>query len=190
MKVGVFFAYREDSSFTGIVSSLYGKFNLGGFIFIHEAAVDVFMTRQGEHFFRFTHVRKPCLNLTYECMLLSVDEEEQRRMLSTCEACMQVKKPFNLQDILLLHAPFRDLEDLPIDKAPTLNNAQAVILILRECLRTDNRLREAVEGLHSRQTLLEDLFERLRPLTVPISWTSIFGLVRWEVGERISARQH
>jgi hypothetical protein len=192
MKVGLFFAHREDALLTGLVSSLFGKFNIGGFIFIHETEVDVFMTKQGETFYRYTHLRKPCLNLAYECLLLSVDEEEQQRLFSTCMACMQVKKPFNLQDILLLHAPFRDVEDLPIDQAPTLNNAQAIILILRECLRPDNRLREGIEGLHSRQTLLEDLFQRLQPLAVPVSWTTIFGLVKWGVGEseRISARQH
>ena len=180
MKVGLFFAHREDALLTGLVSSLFGKFNIGGFIFIHETEVDVFMTKQGETFYRYTHLRKPRLNLAYECLLLSVDEEEQQRLL------------FNLQDILLLHAPFRDVEDLPIDQAPTLNNAQAIILILRECLRPDNRLREGIEGLHSRQTLLEDLFQRLQPLAVPVSWTTIFGLVKWGVGEseRISARQH
>jgi hypothetical protein len=98
-----------------------------------------------------------------------------------------VRKPFNLQDILLLHAPFREVADLPIDQAPTLNNAQAMVLILRECLRTDNRLRECVDGLHSRQVVLEDLFKGLHPLSVPVCWANLSSLVRWD-GERNSIK--
>jgi hypothetical protein len=186
MKVALFFLPRLDSSL-GLMSSLYGRFNLGGFLFIHDTMLESFWTISGSVFSRFICKTSPIWREKYEFLLLSVDEDEQQRLLATCLACAQVRKPFNLQDILLLHAPFREVVDLPIDQAPTLNNAQAMVLILRECLRTDNRLRECVDGLHSRQVVLEDLFKGLHPLSVPVCWANLSSLVRWD-GERNSIK--
>jgi len=111
--------------------------------------------------------------------LLSVDGEETHKLLSSCQACAQTKKAFNLHDLLLIHVPFREPKEIPLFEATTLHNTQAVILILRECLNPDNRLRQGLEGLHSRQTYTETMYERLRPYTLPVLWTVLIDLVRW-----------
>lgn len=97
---------------------------------------------------------------------LQLDEKE--RILRTCEACCAAKIPFNLKDLLLMHVPMREVVDTPLWDARTLNNCQAVILILRECLAgTEHPLiKEGVLGsLHSRQTLVETLYDRVQPYT-------------------------
>lgn len=145
-------------------------------MFFDQGSVFCYMTSQGETYRRVLPDLDCLAKESFECLLLSLDEEETSKILGTCEACVQVKKPFNLSDILLLYVPFREVEDLPIDKAPTLNNAQAIILILRECLRLDNPLRQAIEGLNSRQTLLEDLFRQLQPFCVAITTANMRAL--------------
>lgn len=159
--------------------TMYGRFNLGGFLFIDHAEIFMFATMQGSTFGKFQWKGGPLLDGACEYLMISVDEEERHRILTTCDACVEVKKPFNLKDMLLMHVPFREVEDVPIDQVSTLNNAQAIILILRECLNPCNRLREGLEGLHSRQTLLEELFNRLQPFAVPVTAANITALVRW-----------
>jgi hypothetical protein len=184
MKAALFFFQPLGRRYGTPLHDLYGRYNVGGFMFIHDTTIQAFMTRQGEVFTRYEWAGQggePMREGTMDILMLSVDEQEQARLLATCEACAEVKKPFNLQDLLLLYLPFYEVEELAFDTAPTLHNAQAVILILRECLRMDNRLREGLEGLHSRQTVLETLFDRLVPLTVPMTWAAIQGLVKWGV---------
>lgn len=183
MKVALFFLQPEGRSPDGVVHAMYGRFNLGGFMFIDLTDINIFMTMQGSTYGKFRWKGGSILHGAYECLMISVDEEEKYRILATCEACVKVKKPFNLRDLVLMHIPFREVEDLSIDQAPTLNNAQAMILILRECLNPDNRLREGIDGLHSRQTLLEELFNRVRPLAVPVTAANIAALVCWEVDD-------
>ncbi len=75
-----------------------------------------------------------------DLLLLSVDEEEQRKLKSTCEACVAARKPFNLKDVMLMYVPFVSPEEISVFEAETLNNTQAVVLILRECLNPTNPL--------------------------------------------------
>lgn len=184
MKVILFFFSPQDRPKESLGYLMYGRYNIGGFAFAHDTRVEAFLTKVGETFSRYEwNARGPAIGEFGEMdfLMVSVDDEEKSRMLATCEACVKVKKPFNLRDTLLIHVPFREVEDLPIDKAPTLNNTQALILILRECLNPDNRLREGIEGLHSRQTFLEDVYNRLLPLAIPVSWANVSALVKWDM---------
>jgi hypothetical protein len=187
MKVAVFF-YQPDERRSGtLVHELYGRYHLGGLMFIQETRVQAFMTRQGEVYASHEwegHVQGVMQDGSTDFLMLCVDEEEGRQLLATCEACAAVKKPFNLKDLLLLYLPFYEPEDLAFDEAPTLHNAQAVILILRVCLRRDNRLLEGLEGLNSRQTMLQDLYNGILPFTVSITWGGILALVKRAVPER------
>ncbi len=36
-------------------------------------------------------------------LLLSLDDDEKRRLKVTCEACATIKKPLNLRDVLLMY---------------------------------------------------------------------------------------
>ena len=107
--------------------------------------------------------------------MLSVDEEEARKFRATCEACAVTHKQFNLQDILLMLMPFRDPAEISIVDAKTLNNTQAIILILRECLNLDNPLRLGLEGLHSRMTFMNNLYDNLAPYALPVLWSNLVG---------------
>ena len=185
MKVVLFFFNPECRGRETVAYGMYGRYNIGGFMFVHEDRVESFFTRLGETYSKQEIGRRGVLmHGETDFLLLSVDDEEKGRMLATCEACVTVRKPFNFKDVLLMYVPFREVQDLSIVQAPTLNNTQAMILILRECLNPDNRLREGIEGLHSRQTFLEDLYHRLLPLTVPVSWANISALVKWSVEDR------
>lgn len=187
MKVAVFF-YQPFSRVSGTpVHDLYGRYNLGGLMFIEETRVQAFMTRQGGVYASHEwegQVQGAIQDGSTDFLMLCVDEEEGRKLLATCEACAAVKKPFNLKDLLLLYLPFFEPEDLAFDEAPTLHNAQAVILILRVSLRRDNRLLEGLEGLNSRQTMLQTLYEQILPFTVSITWGGILALVKWPVPVR------
>lgn len=189
MKVALFFVQPEGRGPETPVHFLYGKYHVCGFMFIHATRVEAFCTWAGHEYTRFdwdraSHGGRFVAANHIDFMILSVDEDEGVKLMKTCEACERVKKPFNLRDLLLMYAPFREVEELAVDHAPTLNNTQAVIVMLRACLRTDNRLMEGLEGLHSRQTLMETLYNRLLPFALPVTWANITGLVQWPVEER------
>lgn len=98
-------------------------------------------------------------------LLLPVDEEASQQIARTCRALCQAKVPFNLKDLLLMHVPFREVADTPLFECETLNNVQATILVLRECLPKDHALQGVLRSLHSRQTLAEDLYTSLLPFS-------------------------
>lgn len=185
MKVVLFFFNEDGRSPESMRCVMYGRYNIGGFMLVYDERVEMFCTRVGGVFTQQRVSKQgPTASGQMDFLLLSVDDEEKHRIEATCKACVTVQKPFNLRDLLLIHIPFREVEELSIDTTPTLNNTQAMILILRECLNPDNRLREGLEGLHSRQTFMEDLYSRLLPFTVPIAWSNLSMLVKWEVGDR------
>lgn len=102
----------------------------------------------------------------HDFLLLIVTDEECDRLIRTCRACAIAKITYNLRDTLLYNVPFREPIDIPLFHVTTLNDTQAVILILRESLDADNAVFSAVKSLHSRLTLSQTLFEHLRPLTL------------------------
>jgi hypothetical protein len=164
---------------------LYGKYSSTGFIFINNDEIVSFGNTHRIPFSKTVYKSKPSsssikeIDETYDFLLLPVDDDEMAQILSTCSALVTVKKPFNLIDLLLIHMPFRDIPELSVTEAPSLNNPQAVITILRECLNPENTLRNGLDGLHSRQTFIETIYERVRPYTLPVVWSSLVGLVQW-----------
>lgn len=180
MKVALLFLVANGINPDGPIAYMFGRYSLGGFLFFDKQGEPpfCFLTMAGGVYKRFQKsIFKSMFEWGYECLLIPVDEEEGDRILRTCDAVMQVKKPYNLKDIFLMHVPFREVEDPPIDKAPTLHNAQAIILILRECLRQDNRLREGIAGLNSRQTMLDDVLSKLQPLCAPVTVANMQALI-------------
>ena len=198
MKVVLFFWREESRTPESLRHMMGGRYGEGGILFVMDNMMEGFWTSKGHKYRRHYWVNK-CDRMWGGCeadlLLLSLDEDEQYRLWCTCDACAQANKPFNLVDILLIHVPFRDVLDRPVVDAPTLNNAQAIVLILREGLRTDNPLRNGLEGLNSRQTFVEDLYERVRPFALPILWSNLNNLVKWPVDvvsdtPRADGREH
>jgi hypothetical protein len=163
--------------------AMYGKYSMCTLIFVGEAEIECFYSVPGGVFSKYV-ITKGYNQTDFEAdfLLLSLDEEEKRLLRLTCETCALVKKPYNLRDVLMLYAPFSglfaDQRELGIDEAPVLNNSQAVILFLRECLNCDNPLRRALDGLHSRQTFICALHERLASHALPVEWSSLVGQLR------------
>jgi hypothetical protein len=154
---------------------MYGKYAQSGFVFVKDKVVTWFGTRVGMVYSQATKELDQKTLETLEFLLLSVEDEEVERLYKTCEACAKSKIPFNLYDLLLIHVPFRDIQDIPLFEVRTLNNAQSIILILRECLLPEHPIRAAISELHSRQTFVETLHEILKPLTIPVVSSSLIN---------------
>jgi hypothetical protein len=173
MKTVIFFSNNRDITEDTIPYIMYGKYSHCGFIFIHDAGIEAFYTSPANVYRQFKDRSWNDDAFTFDFLLLSVDDEETRKLRSTCEACAKAKKPYNLLDVLLFHAPFRDPREISVFDAPTLNNTQAIITILRECLNRDNPLLQCLDGLHSRLTYMEVLYDRLTPHTLPVLWSNL-----------------
>lgn len=162
---------------------MYGRYAFTGFLFAMEEEIITFGCSIQTPFLKNVMKTKPCPLInedeSYDLLLLSLNDTEKQKILDTCNALAIVKKPFNLKDLLLIHVPFRDIKEFSVLDAPALNNAQAVITILRECLDPENVLRNALDGLHSRQTFVETIYDRVRPYSLLVLWPSILDLVRW-----------
>lgn len=173
MKVLLYFLGETDRA--SIRYSLYGRFSQSGFLFVVDRELIRFGTSGGEVFRRMGPL-DPSRCEDLELLLLTVSSDEAEKLLATCEACARVRIPFNLTDLILFYASiFRDLKERSLFDSPTLNHAQSVILILRECLETDNVLRVVVTGLHSRATLPDTLYQHLLPYTRPLLVSSVTG---------------
>ena len=161
---------------------LFGRYSQAGFLFEREGQIILFGTRKGKNFY------KEVLSLdeqaaSWDILLIPVSADEGEKLFETCDACARSNIPFNLIDLLLIHIPFREVEDLSLFKAPTLNNAQAVILLLRECLSPGSRLRGVSEALHSRLTFVETIYDCIRPHSTPVPWESLVKLARASGGK-------
>lgn len=180
MKVVIFFVGNT------VNNPVWGRYIGGGLIFTGDSncenrnSIDAFFSRSGEVFSRreFTDstIKKYSEEgLEVEFLQLYVDEEEARKIRATCEACAITRKPFNMRDVFLMLLPFRDPEEISLFEAETLNNTQAIILILRECLNKENPLRMGLEGLNSRNTFLDNLYDRFAPYALPVLWCNLIG---------------
>ena len=168
-KIMLFFVSEPGRGET-LKAVLYGRFSQVGFAITQEGGdTALFVTNAGHAYCKtytgaLTREHRDAMTL----LRLSVTQPEAEKIHETCEACVKARIPFNLADLLLMYMPLRDTRDVPLFEAEKLNNAQAVILILRECLDPDHHLRGAVEGLHSRQTFVEALYDRIRPYATPV----------------------
>ncbi len=141
---------------------MFGVYKGCGFLIIEDAdSAEMFRTEAGK---TYNWLPSYDRELT-DFLLLPVDEEASQQVARTCKALCLAKVPFNLKDLLLLHVPFREVPDTPLFECATLHNVQAIILVLRECLPQDHVLQAVLRGLHSRQTLAEDLYNSLFPLS-------------------------
>jgi hypothetical protein len=106
----------------------------------------------------------------FDFLDLDVGPQEYNRLLETCRACVRVRKSFNYRDTYLYNVPFREPVEKSLYETQTLFDAQAVILILRECLGQGHRLTPILHTLHSRTTLAGQLHEALSSVarTVPV----------------------
>jgi hypothetical protein len=182
MKVVLFFMCEEDRRPETIRYLMYGRFSDVGFMFIEKGKeISVFGTSVHKRYRRCTLNMKEGVH--FEFLLLPVNDEESGKLYATCDACSKAVKPFNLADLLQMHVPFRDPVEIPLFDTTTLNNTQAVILILRECLEPGNVLRCGIDGLHSRLTFTETLFDRLRPYTLPVLYANLQRFAVGELGE-------
>jgi hypothetical protein len=180
MKVAIFFASRTDNP---IRNAMIGRYVGGGFLFVENSEtsvckIDAFYSRPGEEFYRrdFSVDKWRSLGFELEFLMLSVDEEEAINIRKTCEACQKAHKQYSIQDMLLMLLPFRDPKEISLFDAETLNNVQAIILILRECLNPDNPLRLALQGLNSRATFIVTVYDRFAPYTLPVLWSNLVKL--------------
>lgn len=150
---------------------LYGRYSKVGLGFACKSLVTVYYTQQGGCYSRMDDALSfiKGSNGKVDLLLLPhVDQETAERVFRTCEACATAKIPFNLQDILLMYAPIVVPTDVPLFRCQTLNNTQAVILILRECLPVDHALYVVLACMNSRQTLAEEFFNALAPYATHI----------------------
>ena len=192
MKVVICFPRPSDSALDTLRGVWYGKYISGYFVFVDESDIKMFISHVGLGIVGYMKTQRPTSKQTDQLndfLLLAVDEEETRRLLASCEACVKSKKGFNLYDILAVHVPFREPEEISIYNASSIHDTQAVILILRECLNQENKLRHGLEGLHSRLTVAETLYERLRPYTLPVFWVDMVELVKWSDKESKTVRE-
>ncbi len=97
----------------------------------------------------------------FDFLDLCVSEEEYDKIWATCKACVSVKKRYNYRDVFLYNIPFREPVEKALFETPSLFDAQAVILILRECLSPEHPLSPVLLRLHSRTTMPTLLYENL-----------------------------
>lgn len=142
---------------------MYGRYARVGFAFMDNGTLVMFETRQGGVFTR-THETDDTIDL----LMPALDKETTEKIFRTCEACAESKIAFNLQDLLLMYAPFHMPEEIPLFQCRTLNNTQAFLLILRECLPKDHELIHALANQNSRQTLAETVYDALAPYATPV----------------------
>jgi len=148
---------------------VYGRYSRVGFAFSDKGKLFLYGTTQGEVFAR--HERGEALLCHEEgkldLLLPDLDAATVDAVFRTCEACAQAKLPFNLQDLLMMHV-LQTADDPRLFDCPKLHNAQAVILILRECLPAEHELRAALNPLNSRFTLPETLYDRIALYCLPV----------------------
>lgn len=103
----------------------------------------------------------------YDFLDVCVDPEEYERLLNTCRACVRAKKRYNYRDVVLYNVPFREPMEKSLFHTETLFDAQAAILILRECLSPEHPARTILHALHSRTTMPAQLYDMLSPILIP-----------------------
>ena len=165
----------------GVHRGLYGKYDECGILFVGEREIELFMYCDSKYTKQTFSLKNGWSHVGKEVdfLLLSVDEEETRRLRGTCEACVRVQMPYNMSDLVLMLVPLREPKEVPFEEAKCLNHAQAVVVMLRGCLERGNPLvAKGLEGVNSRKVLLSVLYERLLPFTLIVKFQSLLQLLR------------
>lgn len=185
LKTVLYFQHRSwpprGTPNTDLRSLMFGRYGGAGFMFVFKTRTELYSTCSGcvftkqvlPHTSALTHT--PTRDL--DSLILSVTPDEARKIHGSCVACAACRKPFNLQDLLLIHTHHVLLIDppaeIPLFTAVTLNDAQAIILILKECLDpATNPLMDPSKSrlptLHSRRTYVETIYDAVRPFAAPV----------------------
>ena len=163
-------------------SLMFGRYGGAGFMFVFKTRTELYSTCSGCVFTKQVLPHTSALTHTpntsdLDSLILSVTPDEARKIHASCVACAACRKPFNLKDLLLIHTHHVLLIDppaeIPLYTAVTLNNAQAIILILKECLDpATNPLMDPSKSrlptLHSRRTYVETIYDAVRPFAAPV----------------------
>ena len=177
MKVVMFFLESSDM----VLRAIWGRYCGGGLIFVEGSTRDMFTTTPLSNFrkweFSDSTVKKwNDDSITIHFLQIHVDEEETQKMRATCDACVEVRKRFNMTDTLLKWIPFRDPSELSIVEVKQFTNEQAMILILRDGLKPDNPIQAGLSDLNSRTTFMYTLYDRLALYATPLFWCSLANL--------------
>jgi hypothetical protein len=131
---------KDDGSFEGSIYFMYGHF--GKYSYSRESYGTEIVYPNNLRFFEGEQ----------EFVRLHASADEIRRVSELCEACCQMKRSYNYLDkALSVFVPVVPLSDnVDIYTAPTLHNAQAVLLILRASLDADNVLQSRLRHINSR----------------------------------------
>jgi hypothetical protein len=157
--------------------AIYGRYSTVGFAFSEEKKLTIYGIRQGGCFSEFHNGADMLCNEEgkLDLLLPDVDAQTVDVIHRTCEALVKAKVPFNLQDFLLAPLGFQ-VPDRPLFDCKTLHYAQAVILVLRECLPKDHELLGALAAFNSRQAYPETLYDRIALYCIPVFNSKDFEL--------------
>lgn len=141
------------------------------------ATLTVFDINMNTHGFKELGIPSDVTQLqqTYDFLDLDVSEDEYARLLATCQACVRARKRYNYRDVVLYNVPFREPVEKSLFETETLFDAQAVILILRECLSTQHPVLPVLHALHSRTTMANQLYELLSAILPCVHASRVCG---------------
>lgn len=117
----------------------------------------------------------PAAYKNFTLLALFTSPEEDLKILQTCEACVTCKIKYNTKDMLLHPIPFRTPEERCLAHSPSLYCAQSMVLILRECLESDNPLLRQIgpANVHSRTVTPTALYDLMHPLCLVVLPSSV-----------------
>jgi hypothetical protein len=114
----------------------------------------------------------------YDFAVLPTSPLEDDMILRTCEACSQSFIRYNAWDTALSSLlPAGFAADVDLYHAPTLHAAQAVVLVLRECLDPGNPVLRPLQAMNSRAINAAQLARRLRDVSQPVNESSVGKLI-------------
>lgn len=171
MKLYFYFLCEDWRTNWNLRHIVYGRYSKVGFAFMVDGKLSMFGTNQSSTFSILTSTEGCTVDFLYP----DIDEETTEKIFRTCDACVQSKIPFNLADLLLMFAPLPAPEEIPLFECKTLNNVQAFLLILRECLPLTHKLYQAMHGLNSRQCLVDSVYEVLSPCATTILYSQLMN---------------
>jgi len=114
----------------------------------------------------------------YSFLALPTSLSEDDMVMRTCDACSQSYIPYNRWDTALSSVlPARWTSEVDLFHAPTLHAAQAVVLVLRECLDPGNPVLRALQGVNSRSANARQLTARLSNVSYVVNHCSVGKLM-------------
>jgi hypothetical protein len=109
----------------------------------------------------------------FDFLMIPSTPWEDECILRTCDACSGSRLRYNMWDALLSSLPFRSPKDTHLFQADSLFSSQAVVLVLRECLRGDHPMYDTLQGVNSRTTGPTRLYKTALPFAVEIKHVGV-----------------